>query len=229
MPKLLELFSGTGSVGQVAKALGWKVTSLDINKKSEADIKADIQEWDYENHTEQQYDFIWASPPCTEYSVAKTIGVRNLDLADAIVRRTWEIIEHFKPRLGYIMENPQTGMLKSRPMMEGKSYTDIDYCKYGMPYRKRTRLWNNLHLWKPRPLCKRDCGSILEGTRKHKEVAQRIGRADEEGKFQHRFKQCELYRVPSLLVYEILTAVSPHHQIEGVSQNLTTSEITIEL
>jgi hypothetical protein len=57
MPKLLELFSGTGSVGDVAKALGWEVTSLDINKKAEADIKADIQKWDYEKHTEQQFDF----------------------------------------------------------------------------------------------------------------------------------------------------------------------------
>jgi site-specific DNA-cytosine methylase len=148
MPKLLELFSGTGSVGTVAESLGWEVTSLDINNKTDADIKTNILDWDYQSHSIQNYDFIWASPPCTEYSIAKTVGTRNLDLADSIVKKTWEIIEHFKPRLGYVMENPQTGMLKTRPMMVGKSYADINYCKYGMPYRKRTRLWNNIqHLF----------------------------------------------------------------------------------
>ena len=55
-----------------------------------------------------------------------------------------------------MVENPQTGLLKDREVMQGKPYTDIDYCKYGMPYRKRTRLWNNLQgRWEGRPLCKR--------------------------------------------------------------------------
>ena len=31
---------------------------------------------------------IWASPPCTEYSCAKTVGVRDIDKANDIVLRT---------------------------------------------------------------------------------------------------------------------------------------------
>ena len=37
--KLLELFSGTGSVGKVAKTLGWEVVSLGLKN---ADIYEDI-------------------------------------------------------------------------------------------------------------------------------------------------------------------------------------------
>jgi hypothetical protein len=92
--------------------------------------------------------------------------------------------------------------------MEGLSYLDVDYCKYGMPYRKRTRLWTNLDTWTPRPLCKKDCGS-MDGNR-HKETAQR---APSNGKDRWPenytlFKQKDLYRIPQALVEEIMTAVN---------------------
>ena len=40
--KLLELFSGTGSVGKVFTEAGWEVTSLDLDPKTEATIHEDI-------------------------------------------------------------------------------------------------------------------------------------------------------------------------------------------
>ena len=43
--RLLELFSGTGSVGRAFEALGWEVTSLDV--EGEPTIKCDIMDWDY--------------------------------------------------------------------------------------------------------------------------------------------------------------------------------------
>ena len=45
MIKVLELFSGTGSVGKVCKQIGWETLSIDIDGR--ADIKCDILEWDY--------------------------------------------------------------------------------------------------------------------------------------------------------------------------------------
>jgi len=150
--KLLELFSGTGSVGTVCKNMGWTVVSLDLKG---ADINCDILEWKYKKYPVKHFDFIWSSPPCTHYSRAKTIGVRKIDDANKIVLKTIEIINYFKPRI-WLIENPQSGLLKEQDFMKGLRFFDVDYCKYGFNYRKRTRLWCNLENWTPRPLCKKN-------------------------------------------------------------------------
>ena len=199
--KLLELFSGTGSVGTVARNLGWNVVSLDLKN---ADINCDIMDWNYKQYPIGYFDFIHASPPCTEYSKAKTVGVRNIEKANKIVKKTIEIIEYFNPRIWFI-ENPQTGLLKKQDFMKGFHFVDVDYCRYGMPYRKRTRLWNNVHGYKPRPLCKRDCRSM--NGKRHKETAQRgSSRIAGGGRDDNKHKQDELYRIPSELVEEILNS-----------------------
>ena len=75
--RLLELFAGTGSVGKVAKALGWEVVSLDLKH---ADINMDVLDWDFEVFDSGHFDFVWAR--------AKTTGVRNMEYADRIVVKT---------------------------------------------------------------------------------------------------------------------------------------------
>ena len=87
--------------------------------------------------------------------------------------------------------------------MQDLPYNDIDYCKYGMPYRKRTRLWNNITSWEPRPLCNNDCDA-MRGNR-HKETAQRAPKTGDTER--RRFTQSELYRVPSDLIDEILQCI----------------------
>ena len=72
--KLLELFSGTKSVGNVAKTLGFDVVSLDLK---DADINVDVLVFNYTSYPVGYFDVIWASPPCTEYSRAKTTGIRK--------------------------------------------------------------------------------------------------------------------------------------------------------
>ena len=152
MPKkLLELFSGTGSVGDVARELGYTVISLD--RDMEATVKIDIMNWDYTFFEPKSFDVIWASPPCTEYSRCKTRAPRDIEGANEIVQRTLDILEYFEPKY-WMIENPQTGLLKDQLCMWGIPFKDIDYCKYGLPYRKRTRIWNNVFTWEPKPLCK---------------------------------------------------------------------------
>ena len=47
MPRrLLELYSGTGSVGRAFAALGWDVVSVDLDPRANATHCCDIAEWD---------------------------------------------------------------------------------------------------------------------------------------------------------------------------------------
>ena len=92
MPKLLELFSGTGSVGRAFEALGWDVISLDIDPKANATYCCDIMDFDWRSIG--PVDVISSFPSCTKYSVARTKGPEDdLQSSDALVRKTLEIAE----------------------------------------------------------------------------------------------------------------------------------------
>jgi site-specific DNA-cytosine methylase len=145
--RLLELFSGTGSIGKTFAQMGWEVVSLDSDVKTDATIKEDILTWDHTVYPPGHFDAIWASPCCTQYSCARRGAKtpRNLPLADALVIRSQELINYFNPRVWFI-ENPQTGMLKNRLFMINIPFCDVDYCCYcNWGYKKRTRLWNNVN------------------------------------------------------------------------------------
>ena len=60
---------------------------------------------------------------------ALTTRPRRLLEGDALVLSALEM---------WVIENPATGLLKTRPFMERLGGRG---CKYGTPYRKQTRLW----------------------------------------------------------------------------------------
>ena len=130
-----------------------------------------------------------------------TTRPRKIDEANQIVLKTLEIIEYLNPTY-FVLENPQTGLLKEQTFMYGIPYKDIDYCKYGMPYRKRTRLWNNVFQWNPKPLCKKDCGNVIGGS--HIATAQR---GPSKSAPNSHFTQNALYSIPEDLIYEIFNSI----------------------
>ena len=91
---VLELFSGTGSIGKCCKELGWDVVSLDLDER--ADIVIDILKWDYSVYPKDYFSVIWASPPCDEYSClnnARPEKICDIESADKLVLKTLEIID----------------------------------------------------------------------------------------------------------------------------------------
>ena len=144
MPTVLELFSGTGSIGRSFTDIGWEVVSLDRDPRYKPTICRDIFTWDYEtDYPRGSFDFIWASPDCTQYSRARTRGKpRDLEAADSLVRKTLEIISFYQ--CPFAFENPESGLLKTREIVQGIPYSDTSYCHYNYPYRKNTRIWHSL-------------------------------------------------------------------------------------
>ncbi|KAK3246618.1 hypothetical protein CYMTET_43851 [Cymbomonas tetramitiformis] len=168
--RILVLFCGTGSVErQFAKQFpNCEVTTVDIQPKWQPTHCDDILRWDYKQYKPKYFDVIWASPPCTEYSQAKTIGERDLRQADRRVRRTVEIIQYLQPDF-YFIENPRGRAphgLHSRRCMHHLPPPHLTmYCKYGAPYKKPTHIWTNARLRVPLLQC--DANSPCEHKQRH--------------------------------------------------------------
>ena len=199
MPRLLEVFSGTSSIGKVFRAKGWEVVSIDCDAKMQPTIVADIGTFDY-TMLGGYFECIWCSPPCTQYSIARSHAKTPRDLvgADKLVQRCRDIITHFHPQAWFI-ENPFSGLLKGRDVVSELPYVVVDYCKYGWPYRKRTIIFTNATGQRWTKLCKHDCGAS-DGKR-HTNWAQKAGKHRGDG-----FTREELYAMPPLLCEEVYSA-----------------------
>lgn len=159
--KILELFSGTASFSKIAKEMGHEVFTVDNDSQHNPDLCIDILDFT-PAHLPREFacpDFIWASPPCTTFSVASIRhywenGKPKNDkclLGISIVKKTIEIIKALNPKY-WIIENPR-GMLRKQEFMLELHRDTVTYCQYGAKVMKPTDLWNNLnHTFKP--MCK---------------------------------------------------------------------------
>jgi len=196
------LFSGTGSVGQTLSHMCFKVVSLDKNPNRKADLPFDILEWDYKDFGVGYFAVIAASPPCEEYSAAKTVAAKNLEMAERIVAKTLEIIDFFQPEVWWI-ENPRSGLLKNREVVKGLSYVDLDYCQFcDWGYRKETRFWCSPELAKLKPkTCDRNtCSNCVPGLSGRRVHRQRLGG------LKVRFSTNQKGRIPADVVCYLMSA-----------------------
>lgn len=204
--RVIELFAGTRSIGKQAKRLGMEVLSVDLEPLEGIDIVGDIMMIPDGVFKKFKPHVIWASPPCTSFSVA-AMGKNWVNgsnppfpktskaaLGMALVMKTIEIIKMCKPMVWYI-ENP-VGMMGKMPFMEKLPIRHkVTYCQYGDPRRmKPTHIWTNNHMWEPRPPCK-------NGDNCH-EAAPRGSRTGTQGMKNAR----ERGTIPEELCFEVMSS-----------------------
>jgi hypothetical protein len=199
--KVLELFAGSRSIGKVADRLAFDVYSSDIEQFGGIDYVTDILDFDV-TKIPFKPDIIWASCPCTAFSVA-AIGKNWTKVGDdyipknpraefglKLVQKTLEIIEHFNPTYFFI-ENPR-GMLRKMPIMADLPRQGVTYCQYGDTRMKPTDIWTNSTKWIPRPMCKNGDPCHVAAPRGSKTGTQGLKGAYERSK------------IPEDLCFEIL-------------------------
>ena len=150
--RCLDLFSGTGSATQALADAGWDRITSDLHQPS--DLPFDVLQLD---HTQLKlygpFDLIWASPPCTAFSIASMGHHWSPDYTpktpeaahnQVLVSHTVQLILALQPRW-WVIENP-VGMLRKLPPVAALPRVTVDYCQFGHDYRKPTDLWTNMHL-----------------------------------------------------------------------------------
>lgn len=158
---MLELFSGSGNMAKAFREVGYKTLTVDLSQG--ADIQKDIRILEPQEIIERlggRPDVIWASPPCTAFSVAAiarnfTDGIpssENAFLGVELLSHTLRLIMQLKPEKWYI-ENPR-GMMRTLPVMGVLPRKTITFCQYGDPAMKPTDVWTNDYAWVPRQ-CKK--------------------------------------------------------------------------
>ena len=157
-----DFYSGTGSSTQAFKDAGHTVIKIELDEYFEADerdiltLTADILIRKY-----GRPHFIWASPPCTSFSVASigrhwtidkepktTQAIESLKL----VEFTLNLIKELNP-YAWLMENPRE-MLRKQEVMKALTHRQITYCAYGDTRMKPTDLWGDVPNWIARSACR---------------------------------------------------------------------------
>lgn len=106
--RMLDIYSGLGGASEAFLKAGWEVHRLENNvllKDVPGTKMVDVLKWPFQEIPIGYYDFIWASPPCREFSngyaapapKAKRAGREfqpNLDC----LKRAKEIIDYLQPK-----------------------------------------------------------------------------------------------------------------------------------
>ncbi len=118
----LDLCAGTGSATIALADRGWEVITVDNDPQHSPEILADVKDWRWNG---AQPNFIWASPPCVEFSRESMPWSRTGNIPDiSIVRACYRIIKDCRPRY-WIIENVRGAVPWVAPML-GKAHQIIN-------------------------------------------------------------------------------------------------------
>ena len=158
--KILELFAGSRSFSKVAEEFGHETYTSDYKAFDRIDQICDIFDFDI-TKIPFQPNIIWASPPCTYFSVASighhwnkdhTPKTKEAILGVRIVQKALDIINELNPDYYYI-ENPR-GKLRKLRVIQGVPFRNtVTYCSYGDDRMKPTDIFTNDFKWIPRQIC----------------------------------------------------------------------------
>ena len=205
---IVELFAGSRSFSKVAERLGHQTFTSDIEAFDNIDYVTDIFDFDT-SKVPFQIDVLWASPPCTFFSVGSighhwhkdhTPKTENAKVGMEIVKRTMEIIAELNPKY-FIIENPR-GKLRKLDLIDKDLLKTVWYCQYGDIRAKPTDIWTNIEQWKPRPPCfngNKDC---------HHQPAPRGSRTGTQG----LANSYEKSKIPEELCLEILKTLGEKNE-----------------
>ena len=202
--KVLELFAGSRSFSKVAEELGYETYTSDFKAFDKIDQVCDIFDFDI-SKIPFKPDIIWASPPCTYFSVSSIGHHWNKDHTPKtfqavhgvkIVQKTLDIINELNAKYYYI-ENPRGKLRKLSVIQSVPIRNTVCYCKYGDNRMKPTDIWTNDMCWIPRQMChngNRNC---------HHEIAPRGSRSGTQG-MKNAYEKS---KVPRELCEEILKGI----------------------
>jgi hypothetical protein len=207
----IELFSGTKSFSKVAESLGYLTFTVDNDKKLEPDLAVNLlvkSNWNLIEYSRFSYknkvnlkplNILWASPPCTAFSVA-SIGThwiggkkkyipktKEAEIGIELLDNTIKYISVIKP-LFWFIENPR-GIMRKVIDKIFKKYgvkdycrVTVSYCQYGDTRRKPTDIWTNLKGWQGRQCRNNSVGcSHIRAPRGSKTGTQGLKNAKERG------------------------------------------------
>jgi len=190
--KVLELFSGTHSIGVVCKELNYDVVSVDrdigntckLNPDyvSVNHIKTDIMNWDYKTFPKDSFDIITASPVCTWWSLLRKCNYgkpikphtvpfcEELFLKDIdehgkpMVDKVFEILDYFKPKYWWL-ENPKSSQMWNyikETQPQYDNYKVFDYCMFSDFGYKKPTIFLSNIPNLKDVICDNNCKNMLE-------------------------------------------------------------------
>jgi len=152
--RMLDLFSGLGGASQAMREDDkWEVTTVDIEEEFKPDICENVLNL-VPSDFEEDYELIWASPPCTYFTIARIWdywakgpdGKNSIPDHKAIsshvklaFHTVW-LINKLNPKW-WIVENPRAMLRKILPF---PPTCTVDYCAYGSTWKKPTDFFGEI-------------------------------------------------------------------------------------